>query len=163
MTATSTGKRTTGLKGRSWLVIVAAVVAVLELGLAVARTGFYAGVGHQNLDAPKLLVRDADVDPLASFDATLAMVAAPQAIPRNATYTIVTGNERNVGMTSGFAIDVYRLWLMPRRYTTDLKKAQWALTYYRSSESLGVPYSEEIGLGPGVNAVKLGAPKGGGG
>ena len=97
----------------------------------------------------------ADVDPFAYYDPTLAMVAARQAIPRDATYTIVVGRERNA-MVPGLATSVYRIWLLPRRYTPDIHEAQWALTYWKSSEFLGVPYSTEIGLGPGVNAVKLG-------
>jgi hypothetical protein len=136
---------------------VAAVVVVAELWLAVSRSSFYAGVGYRNLKVPPLLVRDADVDPFAYFDPTLAMIAAQRAIPADATYTIVYGGEQPVRkMTRVFAIDVYRFWLTPRRYTTDVHKAQWALTYFKSSEFLGVPYTKEIGLGPGVNAVKLG-------
>jgi hypothetical protein len=142
------------LGGRSWLAVAAAVVAVAELALAVSHTSVYARIGWKNLNAPKQLVRDADVDPFSFYDPTLAMVAAGRAIPRNATYTIVVGREKDA-MVPGLAIDVYRLWLAPRRYTTDIHKAQWALTYWKSSEFLGVPYSTEIGLGPGVNAVKL--------
>ena len=147
-----------GLSGRSWLLIGAMIIAVVELALAVSKTSFYARIGWKNLHAPKQLVRDADVDPFAYYDPTLPMVAAARAIPRNATYTIVVGRER-AAMVPGLAIDVFRLWLAPRRYTTDIHKAQWALTYWKSSEFLGVPYTTEIGLGPGVNAVKLGGPK----
>jgi hypothetical protein len=146
------------LGGRSWLLVGAVIIAVVELALAVSKTSFYARIGWKNLHAPKQLVRDADVDPFAYYDPTLPMVVAGQAIPRTATYTIVVGHERNA-MVPGLAIDVYRLWLAPRRYTTDIHKAQWALTYWKSSEFLGVPYTTEIGLGPGVNAVKLGGPK----
>jgi hypothetical protein len=140
--------------------VLAAVVVLIELWLAVSRTSFYAHVGARNLRAAQLLVRDADVDPFAYFDPTLAMVAAQRAIPRNATYTIVYGGEQpGRKMVPGFAKSVYRLWLVPRKYTTDIHKAQWALTYFKSSEFLGVPYRKEIGLGPGVNAVELG-PRG---
>jgi hypothetical protein len=146
------------LGGRSLLLVGAMIIAVVELALAVSKTSFYARIGWKNLHTPKQLVRDADVDPFAYYDPTLPMVAAGQAIPRTATYTIVVGHERNA-MVPGLAIDVYRLWLAPRHYTTDIHKAQWALTYWKSSEFLGVPYTTEIGLGPGVNAVKLGGPK----
>ena len=156
MVAASSDSMTTRLRsGRSWLAAIAMVVAVVELALAVSHTSIYARVGWKNLHAPAQIMRDADVDPFAYYDPTLAMVAAGRAIPRNATYTIVVGHERTA-MVPGLAIDVYRLWLAPRRYTSDIHKAQWALTYYKSSESLGVPHSTEIGLGPGVNAVKLG-------
>jgi hypothetical protein len=154
-TPSGTGGHRRLLAGRSWLVAVAALVAAVELVMAVTRTPFYARVGNKNLHAPKLLVRDADVDAFVYYDPTFAMVAAQYAIPRNATYTIVVGNEGKHAMVPGLAIDVYRLFLMPRKYTTDIKKAQWALTYWKSSEFLGVPYTTELGLGPGVNAVKL--------
>ena len=140
--------------------VLAALVVLIELWLAVSRTSFYAHIGARNLKAAPLLVRDADVDPFAYFDPTLAMVAAQRAIPRDATYTIVYGGEQpGRKMVPGFAKTVYRLWLLPRRYTTDIHKAQWALTYFKSSEFLGVPYRKEIGLGPGVNAVELGPPR----
>ena len=84
-----------GLSGRSWLLIGAMIVAVVELALAVSKTSFYARIGWKNLHAPKQLVRDADVDPFAYYDPTLPMVAAGRAIPRNATYTIVVGRERD--------------------------------------------------------------------
>src|SRR6185437_16767552 len=90
------------------------------------------------------------------FDPTLAMVDAQLVIPRNATFTIVVGDEQSGrNMTRPFATIVYRFWLAPRHYTTNIHKAQWALTYFKSSESLGVPYVHEFGLGPGVNAVQL--------
>ena len=147
-------QQTLGRSRRSWLLVAAVVIAVVELAIAVAHTSFYVRVGWKNLKAPPMLVRDADVDPFAYYDPTLPMIAAGRAIPPHATYTIVLGRERNA-MVPGLAIDVYRLWLAPRRYTTDIHEAQWALTYWKSSEFLGVPYSTEIGLGPGVNAVKL--------
>ncbi len=151
--------RVLGLSGGHWLGLLAAVVAVIELWLAVSRTSFYVHVAVRNAKAPPLLVRDADVDPFANFDPTLAMVAAQRAIPLDATYTIVYGGEQpGRKMVPGFAKTVYRLWLLPRKYTTDIHKAQWALTYFKSSEFLGVPYRKEIGLGPGVNAVELGPP-----
>ena len=149
--------RTLSLSARRLVLVVAVVVVGAQLWLALTRTSFYARVGYHNLKAPTLLVRDADVDPFSYFDPTLAMVAAQRAIPRDATYTIVVGNEQpGQEMAPGFAISVYRLWLLPRRYTTNIHEAQWALTYFEGSEYLGVPYAQEIGLGPGVNAVKLG-------
>lgn len=148
--------RALGLSGGGWLTLVAVAVVVTELGLAAARTSVYAQIGYRNAKAPPLLVRDADVDAFAYFDPTLAMVAAQRVIPRDATYTIVVGNEEaGRNMTPAFATIVYRFWLVPRRYTQNIHRARWALTYFKSSESLGVPYVREIGLGPGVNAVLL--------
>jgi hypothetical protein len=142
------------LPGVSLLSVLALIAAAVVLSLAAAGIPFVTRVGMTNLKRPPTLVRDADVDPFAYYDPTLPMVAAEQAIPRTATYTIVVGDEPSA-MPPGLAIDIYRLFLLPRRYTTVLAKAQWALTYWKSSEALGVPYTTEVGLGPGVNAVKL--------
>lgn len=134
---------------------VAVVVVAIELFSAVTHLRLFAQVGYKNLRAPAHLVRDADLDPFAYFAPTQALVAAQRIIPEQATYTIVVGHEEP-GPTATIAGDIFRFWLVPRRYTRNVRKADWAITYNESSESLGVPYTEELGLGPGVNAVKLG-------
>jgi hypothetical protein len=44
--------------------------------------------------------------------------------------------------------------LLPRIYTPDRHRAQWVIAYRASSETLGVPYSREIGLAPNVNVIE---------
>jgi hypothetical protein len=134
--------------------LVAAVIVAFELWTAVSHTIAFAKVGYQNATGPRHLVRDADLDPLSYFAPTQALVAATRIIPPDATYTIVVGNEEP-GPPKGIVNDVFRFWLVPRRYVPTLAQAQWAITYNQSSEALGVGYSEELGLGPGVNADKL--------
>jgi hypothetical protein len=139
---------------RTGLLVLAAAIVVFELATAAWRTTTVSTILAKNVRKPPLLVRDADVDPFAYYAPTFSMVAAQHAIPKNALYTIVTGRERHA-LPPGLFVDIYRMWLMPRRYTTDLQQADWALTYWKASEIVGRPYTTEIGLGPGVNAVKL--------
>jgi hypothetical protein len=136
------------------LVLLAAILAAGELFVAVSHVLLFAQVGHKNLTGPRHLVREADLDPFSYFAPTQALVAAQDVIPRDATYSIVVGNEA-AGPPVEIADDIFRFWLVPRRYTSDLSQAQWVITYNAASEALGVPYTREIGLGPGVNAVKL--------
>ncbi len=139
--------------------VVAVLVVSVSLFSAVTHIRFFAGVGYKNLRGPPHLVRDADLDPFAFFAPTQSLVAAQRIIPKNASYTIVIGHEAP-GPPAGIADDIFRFWLVPRRYTTNVREADWAITYNASSESLGVPFTKELGLGPGVNAVKLGVAGG---
>jgi hypothetical protein len=143
--------------GSRRLVMLAAIVVTAELWVAVSHTRFFAQVGYKNLTGPRHLVREADLDPFSYFAPTQPLVAAQDVIPRDATYSIVVGNEEPSPPVE-IVHDIFRFWLVPRGYTTDLHQAQWAITYNAASESLGVPYTKEISLGPGVNAVKLARP-----
>lgn len=138
---------------------VAVAVVAIELFTAATHISLFARVGYKNLRAPSHLVRDADLDPFAYFAPTQALVAAQRLIPANATYTIVVGHEAP-GPPAGVANEIFRFWLVPRQYTRSVRDADWAITYNESSESLGVPYTRELGLGPGVNLVKLGRAAG---
>ncbi|HEX4518463.1 MAG TPA: hypothetical protein VH063_02670 [Gaiellaceae bacterium] len=144
------------IRGLSWLTIVALVVVSVDLVTAATHLRVFAQVGYKNIRAPSHLVRDADLDPFAYFAPTQALVAAQRVIPKDATYTIVVGHEEPGGPPVGIADDIFRFWLVPRRYTKHIADADWAITYNAASESLGVPYTKEVGLGPSVNAVKLG-------
>ena len=134
---------------------VAVLVVAVALFSAVTHLRFFAGVGYKNLRGPTHLVRDADLDPFAYFAPTQPLVAAQRIIPENATYTIVVGRQQT-GPPVAIVEDIFRFWLVPRHYTTSVRMADWAITYNKSSEALGVPYTKEFGLGPGTNAVKLG-------
>jgi hypothetical protein len=146
-----------GIRGVSAVTAVALVVVAVELFTAATHIRLFAQVGYKNLRAPSHLVRDADLDPFAYFAPTQALVAAQRIIPENASYTIVVGHEAP-GPSAIITNDIFRFWLVPRHYTRSIRRADWAITYNESSESLGVPYVQELGLGPGVNVVKLRRP-----
>jgi hypothetical protein len=144
-------------RGVSAVMVVAVLVVGIELFTATTHIRLFAQVGYKNLRAPSHLVRDADLDPFAYFAPSQALVAAQRIIPDNASYTIVLGHEAP-GPSATIADDIFRFWLVPRHYTPRIREADWAITYNESSESLGVRYTQELGLGPGVNAVRLARP-----
>ena len=146
-------RRTSGLDARTAVLLVAAAAALVEIWVAVVPTVDVARIGYRSLQTPTPLVRDADIDPLALYvPKTSALVHARETIPPDATYTVVVSNSIR---DPGIVTVIFRLWLMPRRYVRTLAGAQWVIAYERSSESLGVPYTQEIGLAPDVNAVKV--------
>ncbi len=133
---------------------VAIAVVVVELAAAAGVIGNYARFGWRAARAPNALVRDADLDPLAQFVPTAVLVHAAQAIPRDATYTVVVGNDPPVELP-GDVDAAFRFWLPPRHYTEHVADAEWIVAFHVSSENLGVPVAQEIGLGPAVNAVEV--------
>jgi len=133
---------------------VAIAVVVAELAAAAGVIGNYARFGWRAAGEPNPLVRDADLDPLAQFVPTAALVHAAQTIPRDATYTIVVGDDPPVELP-GDVEAAFRFWLPPRRYTEHAADADWIVAYHVSSEELGVPVAREIGLAPAVNAVEV--------
>jgi hypothetical protein len=135
------------------VLLVAAAAVVVEIVVAVGPTDTVARIGYRSFRTPTPLVRDADLDPLALYvPKTNALVKARETIPADATYAVVTGSSTTNASVLKL---VFRLWLMPRRYVRTVAAAQWVVAYERSSESLGVPYTREIGLAPDVNAVKV--------
>ena len=76
-------------------------------------------------------------------------------VPRDASYTIVFGDQipvesGGIGVRQGL---VY--FLLPRRWTNDHERAEWVLAWGESSEALGVRVRREVGLVPGVNLVEV--------
>jgi hypothetical protein len=141
--------------GRRALLIIAAIVVAIEVAAAAGQTAIFVRIGYGNYTKPYRLVRDADLDPLASFAPNAALVAALQTIPPDATYSIVVGKDPAVADPQLIRL-IYQFWLLPRRYTSRPSAARWVIAYHRASESLGIRYTQEIGLGPFVNALKVG-------
>lgn len=140
---------------RRALVVFAALVVGIELYATASNSAWTLGrIGYQHLSRPSRLTRDADLDPLAFYAPTGALLAAQQTIPRGATYTIVVGNDPP-GANPDYVRILFKLWLVPRLYTERLSEAHWVIAYHHSSETLGVKYTKEIGLGPDVNVVEV--------
>ena len=138
--------------------VLAAVVVALELWAAVAHIGHIARSGYRAVTKPSYPVQEADLDPLAFYALTEAVVRARDVIPPHATFAIVTGP--GLTSTQRSADLAFKLMLLPRVFTTDRHRAQWVIAYRASSELIGVPYTKEIGLAPGVNVVKAARPEG---
>jgi hypothetical protein len=139
---------------RTAVLVVAIAVVALELAAAAGVIGNYARVGWRSANAPTPIVRDADLDPLAQFVPTAALVYAAQTIPRDATYTVVVGQDPPVEQP-GDVEAAFRFWLPPRTYTPHAADADWVVAYHASSEDLGVAVKREVGLAPAVNAVEV--------
>jgi hypothetical protein len=139
---------------RQAVLAVAIVIAAIELLAAAAVVLDYARVGYRSAKAANPFVRDADLDPLAAYAPTAALARATAVIPSDATYAVVVGNDPP-GRPAGNVRAAFRFWLLPRRYTTRISEADWIIAFHRSSETLGVRYSREIGLSPAVNAVQV--------
>lgn len=140
------------------LVVLTGLVVSLELWAAVAHIGHIARTGYRAVARPSYPVQEADLDPLAFYALTEAVVRASDVIPPHATYAVVTGP--GLTSTQRLADVAFKLMLLPRVFTTDRHRAQWVIAYRASSELLGVPYTREIGLAPGVNVVEAVRPQG---
>ncbi len=136
------------------LVAVVCVVA-FDLVFSVSRAWPLAKIGYQDVSIPPRVVRDADIDSFAFFGPTGSFVRAGQVIPRNATYSIVVGQDPPTSEDPHLIKTILRLWLLPRTYVSKPGDAQWVIAYHKSSEDLGVPYTDETGLSPSVNVVRV--------
>jgi hypothetical protein len=139
---------------RRALIVLAAAVAGIELFGAAAKLPGVARIGYDNARQPYRLVRDADLDPFASFAPTAPLAVAAETIPRDATFAIVVGDEEP-RIDPELVRQLFQLWLLPRAYTPRLRDADWVIVYNHASETAGVPYTREVGLGPGVNALEV--------
>jgi hypothetical protein len=140
---------------RQGLVVLAALVAAVSLSVAAVQAWRFAEIGWRLNDRPSQMPRDNDLDPLAYFVPTAALTGARTIIPPGATYAIVVGQDPPVPDPELIRI-VFKMWLLPRRYTADRANAQWIIAYHQSSEDIGVPYRSENGIAPGVNVLEVG-------
>jgi hypothetical protein len=111
-------------------------------------------VGLDSLRAPARSLSEREL--LARPDAipeTYLLLAREQ-LPPDALFSIAVGDELSE-LEELMVVRFLPYWLAPRRYTPDLTAADWILTFRRSSETLGVPVADEIGLGPDGNAVRV--------
>lgn len=139
---------------RNGFVAVVALAVAVELGSAVNHAIAIVRTGYHDLGAPRYATRDADLDPFAYFLSTDALVLARQLIPRDATYTVVVGNDPPVSDATDIPV-VFRFWLAPRRYTSAVADAQWVITYHQVSKALSLRYSRQFGLGPDANLLRV--------
>lgn len=142
--------------------VAAALVAAAALGGALYRVPALERTSHRYLKAPSYSLESADLDPLKYFVSIGALVMARNTIPADATYTIVVGHDPPLADSPAQAADlavaitpIFRMWLLPLRYTPKLHRAQWVITYHHSSESLGIKYSREIYLSFDANLLEV--------
>ncbi len=137
------------------MVVAVVSVVVFDLLFSASHAWPLAKIGYQDASVPPRLVRDADVDSYAYYGPTAPLVTAARVIPRNATYSIVVGQDPPTP-TPGITKTILRQWLLPRTYVANPAEAQWVIAYHEPSEKLGIRYSDETGLGaPGTNVVRV--------
>ncbi len=131
-------------------------VVVFDLLVSVSHAWPLAKIGYQDASVPPRLVRDADVDSFSSYGPTAPLVLAARVIPRNATYSIVVGQDPPTADPGADEDDPAALAASTDLRRRSLREAQWVIAYHESSEKLGIRYSDETGLGaPGTNVVRV--------
>jgi hypothetical protein len=138
----------------SVLVVLAALIVALELTAAITHAVDDVRAGRQVARRPAAPVEAADFDPFATYAMPEALVNAQKVIPRDAVYAFAAGSRLTAVQRQRAAL-AFELALLPRAFTPDRHKAQWVIAYEMPSEGLGVHYSREIGLGPGVQVVEV--------
>lgn len=139
------------------LVAVAGVMVAADLAVSAVQAKRFAELGRLIGQRPAQLPRDNDLDPLAYFAPTAALVGAQQLIPARARYTIVIGSYVGMGDPALPRIAL-QMWLVPRLYVASPRDADWVITYHHASESIGVPYLNETEVAPGINVVQVRRP-----
>jgi hypothetical protein len=136
-----------------------AIFAAIALLSAVTQLRPTVTAAYDSLTAPSQSPTERELAAARDFSAfSLAdfLLAARRTIPRGAVYSVVVGDMPLTQPILHEAIPpLLAYWLLPSRYTRDLRSAQWVVTYRMSSEALGVPIAREIGLGPDGNAVEV--------
>jgi hypothetical protein len=138
----------------SLLALLACLIVALELTAAITHAVDDVRAGRHAAAKPAAPVEAADFDPFAIYAMPEALVNARSVIPRDAVYAFVAGSTLSAVQRQRAAL-AFELALVPRAFTLDRHRAQWVIAYQTPSEGLGVHYSREIGLGPGVQVVKV--------
>ena len=73
------------------------VVVAFDLFVSASHAWPLAKIGYQDASVPPRLVRDSDVDAFSFYGPTAPLVLAARVIPRNATYSIVVGQDPATG------------------------------------------------------------------
>ena len=81
--------------------------------------------------------------------------AAEREIGEDELYAIVIGDQIPVVAGGIGVVQALNYFLLPRRSTTDLRRADWVIVWGESSETVGVPIAREIGVATSVNLVEV--------
>jgi hypothetical protein len=87
-------------------------------------------------------------------------VAAQRLIPADARYFVMVG-KRPVAANPVVHRSVRpfaRYWLLPRRLTQDIEKADWILSYHADLRASGLRFERVIPLGGGMSLAEVGEP-----
>jgi hypothetical protein len=86
-----------------------------------------------------------------------AIIAAREVIPRDATYFVTAGTDApEASPNARFYVGFFAAFsLLPRRAVTDVRAADWVLSYGGDLRHLGVGFRRVVRLGPGVAAAEV--------
>jgi hypothetical protein len=130
-------------------------MAVLAVIAACSRVPETARHGWTSITAPVASVQNRELAAVIYAQDPDMFLKAARIIPPGATYSVVVGNSPPTSSAFHEAIPLlFQYWLLPRLYTPDIHKASWVISYSHSSETLGIPYSEEINISPTANVDK---------
>jgi hypothetical protein len=96
--------------------------------------------------------------PARSFDlSTELFVAADRRLPRAATFYVATGDGIEVSSPLVLPrVPVFAAyWLLPRRLTSDPRRADWVLSYGGDLEALGLDYTRVIEVASGQRLAEV--------
>lgn len=135
----------------------AVVIAVLALIAAGSQVPVIARSGWSHLHEHVPSTTDRELAAVVYSQApNSTFLAAAHDIPRNALYSVVVGEDPPNPFGFKVAIPaLFQYWLLPRRYTKNIHKAQYVISWHHSSETLGIRYSEELGIGADSNVLKV--------
>ena len=134
----------------------AIVISLLALLAACTRVPHIARAGWNHARTPAQSVQQRELAAVVFAQAPEMFLSAAKIIPRNATYSVVVGDIPETSSDFHEAIPLlFQYWLLPRRFTLNVHDADWVISYDHPSETLGVRYSQELGLAPAVNVVKV--------
>jgi hypothetical protein len=135
----------------------AVVISVLALIAAASQIPVIARSGWSHLTEHVPSTTNRELAALVYSQApNSTFLAATRDIPRNALYSVVVGEDPP--NPAGFDVAIpgmFQYWLLPRRYTKNIHKAQYVISWHHSSETLGIRYSEELGIGDYSNVLKV--------
>lgn len=131
-------------------------MAVLAVIAAGSRVPHIARLGWTSLTTTPGSVQNRELAAVIYAQDPDMFLKAAQIIPRGATYSVVVGNSPPTSSSFHQAIPLlFQYWLLPRRFTPDIHKASWVISYSHSSETLGIRYSEELNISPTANIDKV--------
>jgi hypothetical protein len=141
--------------GRDVVRWAAVAIAAVALAAAVYRVPQLVRIAHRYWDGPSYTTQHSDFDPLRFVVSLEALERARAVIPPDATYSVVVGDTMPLANDPIEIPFAFQFWLLPRRQTADPTKADWVIAYHHAAETLGVPYSRELSLGPDATVVSV--------
>ena len=134
----------------------AVVIAVLALIAAGSQAPKIARHAWSRATAPSESVTQRELAAVVYAQAPEMFLNAARIIPRDATYSVVVGDTPpNTADFHELIPFLFQYWLLPRRFTPNPRAADWVISYDHPSETLGVRYSQELGIATAVNIVKV--------